>query len=251
MGGFGFTSTTLTASLTGCNGAVTLTGAVVTNPSVAGQYTIVFTDDNGSGVVTIVDDDNFSISASIDPVITFNVGTQTAACDGTFTGSGGVLALGSLTTSAVATSDVSSVPHICTRLSTNAPGGAVVTVLSLNASLKSTGSPSDTIPSSSATLAAGTSGYGLCAGEGGSDTGKDSSTPVGAYPVRSGPFGGSCSASSHQVGGLTTSPQTVWSVNDPTQNAFARLFVKAAISSSVITHNDYQDVLTFIATATY
>jgi hypothetical protein len=40
-------------------------------------------------------------------------------------------------------------------------------------------------------------------------------------------------------------------VNDPTQNAFARLFIKAAVSSSVITHNDYQDVLTFIATATY
>ena len=101
------------------------------------------------------------------------------------------------------------------------------------------------------TLAAGTSGYGLCVGSGGSDTGRDSTTPVGAAPSPAGPFGGSCSTSSHAVGGLTTSAQTVWSVSDPTQNAFVRLFVKAAISTSVPSRNDYTDVLTFIAAATY
>jgi hypothetical protein len=127
----------------------------------------------------------------------------------------------------------------------------VVTVRSQNASLASTSSPGDTIPSSSTTLVAGTAGYGLCGGSGGSDTGRDSTTPVGAAPARSSPFNGSCSTSGHAVGALTTSPQTVWSVTDPTQNAFVRIFIKAAISSGTPPHTDYTDVLTFIATATY
>jgi hypothetical protein len=228
-----------------------MTGGTVQNPSVAGAYTITWTNDNGSAVVYIVDDDTFNISASVAPVITFNVGTQTAACDGTFSGNGGTLGLGALTTSAVASSDVSSVPHICTRISTNATGGAVITVLSQNAALQSVSSPGDTIPSSSATLVAGTSGYGLCAGSGGGDSGLDVTTPTGATPTRSSPFNGGCSTSSHDVGALTTSAQTVWSTSDPVQNGFFRLYVKAAISPSVPNHNDYTDTLTFIATATF
>jgi hypothetical protein len=230
-----------------------MTGALLTNPSAAGSYLVTFTNDNGEGLITIVDDDAFVISATVDPILTFNVGSQPAAtaCDGTFTGNGGTLALGSLTTSAVASSDVASVPHVCTRLSTNAPGGAVITVRSQNAALASVGTPADTIPSSSATLVAGTSGYGVCVGSTAGDTGRDSTTPTGAAPAAAGPFGGSCTTVAHAVGGLTTAAQAIWSVSDPTQNAYARIFVKAAIGTGVVTHNDYADVLTFIATATF
>ncbi|HTM68616.1 MAG TPA: hypothetical protein VL426_04910, partial [Candidatus Binatia bacterium] len=183
----------------------------------------------------------------------FNVGSQASAtaCDGTFSGNGGTLGLGALDTATVASSDVSSIPHICTRVTTNAGQGAIVTVTSANASLKSVSTPSDTIPSSSATLVAGSTGYGLCAGSGGGDSGKDATTPVGATPTATSPFNGSCTTSIHSVGGLTTSPQTVWSLSGPVQNAFFRLYLKAAISPSVPAHTDYADTLTFIATGTY
>lgn len=251
LSAFGFTSTTMTATKTNCAGTVTMSGGTVTNPATAGQYTVVWSNDNGSSVVTIVADDQFTISATVDPTLTFNVGAQTAACDGTFAGSGGTLSLGTLTTSAVATSDVNSVPHVCMRLTTNATAGAVVTVASRNAALKSTGTPADTIPSSTATLTAGTSGYGICAGSGGGDSGRDSTAPAGAAPVRIAPFAGSCSTSAHDVGGLTVAPRQLWQVTGPSQNAFFRIYVKAAISSGAVPHDDYSDVLTFIATGTY
>ena len=141
--------------------------------------------------------------------------------------------------------------HVLGLLTTNAAHGASVTVRSQNGALTSVSTPADSIPSSSATLAPGSSGYGLCAGSGGSDTGVDATTPTSASPVRAGPFGGTCTTGSHEVGGLTASPQTVWSVSSAAQNAFARLFLKASISTSVVAHNDYADTLTFIATAVY
>ena len=85
----------------------------------------------GTFALTIVTDDQVGITASIDPSITFNVGTQTSVttCDGTFAGNGGTVALGTLTSGAVASSDASSVAHICTRVTTNAASGATITVV--------------------------------------------------------------------------------------------------------------------------
>lgn len=40
-------------------------------------------------------------------------------------------------------------------------------------------------------------------------------------------------------------------ITGPAQNAFARLFLKASVSPTTAAHNDYADVLTFIATAVY
>ena len=254
LSSFGFTSSTLTATKTSCSGTITLGGATVTNPATPGAYYISWVnDDPGGGDVYIVDSDQVTVSGTVDPQITFNVGSQAAAtaCDGTFTGAGGSLGLGTLTTGAVGSSDVSSVPHICTRVTTNASSGAIVTVLSANASLKSTSVPGDTIPSASATLVAGTAGYGICVGSGGGDTGRDATTPTGAAPSATAPFNGSCSTSAHAVGALTTSAQTVRSVSSPSQNAFTRLFLKAAVSPVTPAHNDYADTLTFIATGTY
>jgi hypothetical protein len=215
---------------------------------------ITWTNDSGSGSVFITSDDQVNVTATVDPVLTFNVGAQAAAtaCDGTFAGAGGTVALGTLSTSAVASSDASSVPHICTRVTTNASGGASVTVKSLNASLRSTSVLADTIPSATATLAAGTQGYGICTGSAGGDSGRDSTTPVGATPSRSSPFNGaSCTSSGHDVGALTTSAQNLWTIASASQNAFFRIYVKAAISPTTPAHNDYTDTLTFVATGTY
>ncbi len=43
-------------------------------------------------------------------------------------------------------------------------------------------------------------------------------------------FSAGSGGAGHGMGGLTTSPQTVWSVSGPSQNAFTRLFVKAGRS---------------------
>jgi len=253
---FGFTAQTLTAVKTGCTaGALTLSGATVTNHSTPGAYTVSWVnDDPGEGVIYIIDDDQVTVTGNVDPSLTFNAGMQddATACDGTFSGNGGTLALGVLTTGAVTTSDASSVDHICTRLSTNASGGASVTVRSLNGTdgLKSTSVPADTIPSSTATLVAGTAGYGLCTGSAGGDSGNDAISGA-ASPTRSSPFDTTCTNAAHNVGGLTTSAQNLWTLSGPSQNAFVRTYVKAAISGTTAAHADYSDTLTFIGTGTF
>jgi len=246
-----------TVTLTSCTaGALTITSFTGTNPASPGSNVVTLGGAaglTGTFAVTTVTDDQISITASIDPSITFNVGSQASAtaCDGTFVGNGGTVALGTLTTGAIASSDVSSVAHICTRVTTNAGSGAAVTVKSLNAALQSVGTPGDKINSATAALAAGSSGYGVCAGSGGSDTGKDATTPAGVTPARVSPFNSSCDASNHNVGALTTSAQNIWTVSQATQNAFARIWVKAAISGTVPAHTDYSDTLTFVATGTF
>lgn len=229
----------------------------ITNATTAGSKSLTLGGtmaDSATFAVAIVTDDQVSVTASVDPSLTFNVGAEASAtaCAGTFAGNGGTVALGTLTAGAVASSDASSVNHICSRVSTNAGAGAVVTVRSTNASLRSTSTPADQISSATATLVAGTSGYGLCAGSAGADSGRDSTTPAGAVPTRVSPFAGaSCTSSGHDVGALTTSAQNVWTLSGPSQNAFFRMYVKAAISATVPAHNDYTDTLTFVATGTF
>jgi len=256
VGTFGFTSSTLTAVKTGCTaGALTLSGATVTNHSTPGAYTVSWVnDDPGEGVIYIIDDDQVTVTGNVDPTLTFNAGMQddATACDGTFSGNGGTLALGVLTTGSVTTSDASGIDHICTRLSTNASGGASITVKSLNGTdgLKSTSVPTDTIPSATATLSAGTAGYGLCTGSVGGDSGNDAISGA-ASPTRSSPFNTTCTNAAHNVGGLTTSAQNLWTLTGPSQNAFVRAYVKAAISGTTAAHADYADTLTFIGTGTF
>jgi len=256
---FGFTSSTLTAVKTGCTaGALTVSGATVTNHSTPGSYTITWVnDDPGEGEIYIVDDDQVTVTANVDPTLTMNAGSQASAtaCDGTFSGNGGTVALGALTVGAVSSSDASSLNHICTRLSTNASSGAVMTVKSLNGAsgLVSTSVPTDTIPSpgGSTTISAGTAGYAICAGSAGGDSGNDAISGA-ASPTRSSPFNGaSCTSSGHNVGGLTTSAQSLWTLSGPSQNAFVRVYVKAAISPVTPAHSDYTDTLTFIGTGTF
>jgi hypothetical protein len=254
--GFATNVLTLTGGGTACTTTLTVTPFTGTNPGSAGSYPITLAGTagiTGSFAIAIVTNDAVSITASVDPTITFNVGAQASAtaCDGTFSGNGGTVALGTLTTSAVTSSDASSVPHVCTRVTTNAANGAIVTVKSLNAALKSTSVPGDTIPSATATpLATSTRGYGLCGGSS-SDSGKDTTTPTGSTPVAASPFNGTCTSTDHNIGALTTSPQTVWSIAGASQNAYFRLYVKAGVSGTVPAHNDYTDSLTFVATGTF
>jgi hypothetical protein len=252
---------TLTGGATACTGTLTVGGVTPftsTNPSSAGSYTVTLggsANITGSFAVAIVTSDQVSITASVDPSITFDVGAQASAtaCAGSFSVDGGTVALGTLSTTTVTSSDANSVSHICSRLTTNAVSGAVVTVKSLNGNLKSTSATSDTIASNTATpLATATSGYGLCVGSAGGDTGMDATTPVGQTPVRTAPFNNaSCTSAAHNIGAVTQSAQSIWSVSGASQNAFARIYVKAGISGTVVSHADYADTLTFVATGTF
>lgn len=258
--GFATNVLTLTSGVTPCSGTLTVSPFTGTNPSTAGSKTITVATGSGTGnisgsfAIAIVTDDQVSVTASIDPSITFNVGAQVApssGCTGTFAGNGGTVALGTLTTLVITSSDVSSINHICTRVSTNATSGAIVTVKSANASLKSTSTPGDAIPSATAAMAAGTSNYGLCASA--TVKGKDVTVPVGADPTGQAPFIASCAAdtAAGSVGALTTAAQTVWSVTGAVQNGFYLLVLKAAISGTQPAHSDYGDTLTFVATGTF
>jgi hypothetical protein len=246
---------TITADKSNCPvGPLNFSGATVLLPSVTGVYDITWVnDDPGHTSVPIIVTDQVGITASVDPFMTFDVGAQPAssACDGTFSGSGGVVPLGALSTASVASSDALSVPHVCARLSTNATGGAVVSVRSQNAGLKSATDWSALIPSVTSALAPGTAGYGLCVGSGTPDSGADLTDPVSAAPARQGSFADSCSASAHAVGALTTGDQPLWSVAGPSQNAFTRLYLKAAVSPTTPAYPDYADTLTFTAVSTF
>jgi hypothetical protein len=160
---------------------------------------------------------------------------QASACDGTSASSPpysvplGVLSTGSVTTAA---------NRICVRVSANAPGGEVVQIRS--AGLASSSVPGDAIPSNTATLVAGTAGYGVCSSN--AQNGFSGTTP----------FNGSCdTTTNHAVGGLTTSNQTIWFAPGFVTNAYGELLTKASISSVTPAHSDYRDTLTLTVTATY
>jgi hypothetical protein len=253
---------TITAGGTACTGTLTIgsvTPFTATNPGSAGSYTVTLGGTGsvtGSYAVPIVNNDQVGITATVNPSITFDVGSQASAtaCAGTFNSDGGTVALGTLSTASVTSSDdVNSTPHICSRLTTNAASGAVVTVASANAALASISKPTDTIASATATpLLPSVSGYGLCAGSAGSDSGKDATTPTGASPSAVAPFNNvNCDSTHHNIGGLTLSPQNVWTVSAASQNAFFRLYIKASVSGTVPSHSDYADTLTFVATGTF
>jgi len=94
-------------------------------------------------------------------------------------------------------------------------------------------------------MANGTANYGLCVVAATSSLGTLSAST---------PFASSCAANSetNSVGGLTTSAQTILNTaNAPNSGGRAQIAVSAAVASTTPAHNDYTDVLTFIATGTY
>ena len=167
--------------------------------------------------------------------LTVTYAVQTGACDGTSSSSPPYsVPLGTLSTSSVTTA----ANRICVRVSANAPGGEVVQIR--NTGLASDSVPGDVIASNTATLVAGTEGYGVCSSN--AANGFSSTTP----------FNGSCDTSTnHAVGGLTTSNQTIWFAPGFVTNAYGELLTKASISAVTPAHSDYRDTLTLTVTATY
>jgi hypothetical protein len=256
-------------SVTGCSGDLTVGNVTGTNPVAAGSYKIEITNSEGDPstgymsdyAIPIVTDDQIVVTATVDPSITFNVGSQAKAltCDGSFSGNGGTVALGVVSPNTLASSDdANNIEHICMSLSTNATNGAVVTVTSTNNGLRSTSVPGDIIPSASETLstASGSSasqGYGMCGGSLAVDFGAATTTPAGTAPTPGPIFTyNPCNSTSLDVGGFTgSSPQTAMSNGGMVSNGFGKFYIKAMVDTTQPAHNDYTDTLTFIATGTF
>jgi hypothetical protein len=254
---------TITATKSGCSGGVFMDGIVVALPSSVGIYRISWVnDDPGWTEVIIVSDDQINVAATVDPTLTFDVGAA-SACNGTFTSNDWSVDLGRLNTgrNVASSGDASGAQLICTKLSTNATSGAVVTVKNANGAsgLVSISKPADTIPSVSGSVTSGTPRYGLCystvSGERGQD---DGLTPAATAPsTLAGSFSpaGTCTASvtsgAEAIAALSQTAAEIWRVPGVTSNAFSALRIKAAISATQPAHNDYSDALTFVATAIY
>ena len=255
--------TTISVVLTSCSGSITF-GFDAINPGSSGSYLVQIAGAlSGSYSVPIVNDDQIVVSAAVDPSMTFDVGSDTAACSTSWTSSTHAVSFGHLSASRriASSDDASSTKHICTVLSTNAAGGAVVTVKNANGSsglVPASAGSGDAIGSATGAINSTTPNYGLCYGTVSGDNGYVSgTTPSGHAPnATSGSYNEvSCTSSvvsgAENVGALSTAATEVWRVAGATSNAFATLRLKVGISATQPAHNDYGDTLTFVATATF
>jgi hypothetical protein len=230
----GCTAGTLTINFTGING----TSAASNSVAITGTASVT-----GSYAVPLVDSDQVTVTATVAPSITFDIDTDMSPVE---SATPYTVALGTITTSDGRVSGATDgINFIWLDIATNATGGAVITVSSTNASLKSTSVPGDTIPSSTATQANGTANYGLCS----VSTSATSGTMTAVAPYAS-----TCAANSetNAVGSVTVSPQAIYNTaSDPIGSGKGKVAVNAAISAITVAHSDYTDILKFIATGTF
>lgn len=155
--------------------------------------------------------------------------------------------LGYLDSSSVKTSNNSDVNSIFINAESNGVGGSVVTVRSAKSGLGSESVPADEIASATASLVAGTEGYGIC-----------------VYSVTQGPYSPSnltkvspyndadCSTTvGHDAGLIDGTDRNILTASGQLSGGQAEILVKAAASSISPSHLDYKDTLTFIMTSTY
>ncbi len=237
----------------GCSGVLTLAAFTGTNPGSAGSKKITLAGTggiDGQFAVAISDDDQVTISATVDPMITFDL--DTAETD-TESASAYAVTLDTLTPGVPKSSgDTSNVEFIWTDLTTNAEGGAIVTVKNANGGngLVSASVSGDDIDSANGTMAAATENYGLCV----ENATYAPTASQGSYAASS-PFsnaGCDDDSTDNVVGGLTTSAQTILnSATDPILAGRAAIVVNANANGLTRPHDDYADTLTFVATATF
>lgn len=196
--------------------------------------------DTGVISVEIMDNDQVSVTATVDQTMSFDLDTGLTAGE---TASPYSVPLGTLSSGTVTHSDGSSIKQIFADGGTNASGGMNVSVRNINGAqgLKSTSTPADYIPSATATMAAGTPNYGLCV---------DSATPTGF--ARSTTYNTTCTLASgtNAVVGLTTTATDILTSSAPV-TGHAQILVNAAIQASTPAHADYTDSLIFVATASF
>lgn len=177
----------------------------------------------------------------VTPYLTFSVKEGTAAPGSPSVG----IAFGTLTTGAVKTSDGATINSIFITAESNAGSGAVVTVKDASNGLKRV-STADLIASATATLIAGTAGFGICV----FSAAQDAQSPT-AFSMLS-PYNGSCTKTTgHGIGAVSTATTSILQSTGALKGGTAEILAKTSISSTSAAGSDYADTLTFVATGTY
>jgi hypothetical protein len=219
----------------------------ITNPSSAGSTEINVTSNGGDDAfaidIPIMDDDQVSITASVDTNITFDIDVA----DGTAADSNTpyTIALGELTSSAATNEGTSGVSEIYLQLATNADNGAVIQVKGATGTLASA-STSDSIASANDNdgldTGSANGNWGLAAIQDSAPT-EGTLTPVSPFNVQ---------ATSNAVGLVTTSFQTIFNTGSAAiSSVYGEVDVRAIAGTTTSAAADYTETLTFIATATY
>ncbi len=226
--------------------AATGSASTITNGAADDDDTIAIAGvfgDSGTITVDIIDDDQVTVTATVNQSITFDLDTTVA--DGE-TNTPYSVALGTITTTDTRVSGTTdSVNMIVAEADTNATGGVVVTVRNANGSngLVSTAVPADNINSADAAMIDGTENYGLCVITAGL-SGFTIATPYATNTCAT-------NSETNDVEALTTTGENILSTTAPVSAAHAEISVNAAIAGTTVAHADYTDTLTFIATATF
>jgi hypothetical protein len=183
----------------------------------------------------------FQCVAGTAPFLSFSVKTGTASPGS----DGGSVDLGALDTVSVKTSG-GTINSVFLTAESNASGGVVISVKDSNGGLASASVPTDKINSQTATLSAGSAGFGVCVYAATQGSGSPSTLSKAA------PYNGDCNkTNAHAVGAVSQAPATVLSSGGVLTEGTAEVLVKASVSPTATAHNDYTDSLTFIITASY
>lgn len=231
--GYTFTSVTITTTGAIASGdAIVINGITATNPpdvsTSTNQYVIDVQDtvgDDGYMAIPMVTNSTVTVTGRVTPSITFSLSSNSTNF--------GILQLGLVNTSSPATD---------LTLSTNAKDGAQINVYDAgngtNPGLYDS-LASSLIPSSSATLASGTQGYGI-QGSVGSISGS-----VGSISVAS-----TYNVTGNAVGGLNLTPTTLASATAPIYEAEVIVNYLAAISVTTPA-GVYTDNVTYLASGNF
>jgi hypothetical protein len=200
---------------------IVIPNAQITNPSTEGTYIIEIGGtfgDTGRIAVAIITDDQIPVTAAVNPTISLTVANT-------------ILALGILDSGSISTTGYNNI-----TVGTNGSGGYSVTVKgqgnNTNPGLYNSGA-NKLIPSSTATLAAGTEGYG------------------GQCNKISGDGVCNIATAGENVTGLAISPVTFASYGSkPVGTDTFQIRVKAAVSTATDA-GSYADTLTIIGTANF
>lgn len=228
----------------------TVTSCEFINASTAGSKTVAITGafgDTGSYAVAIIDNDDVTITATVDPSITFDLDTGTA--QNANTGSPYSIALGTLDTNG-AGSDQSTIASIFIDLDTNATGGASVKVSSANSGLLS---GSDLIASADGDLNGAVSGngnYGVCVESVAATTGTLARGTPFSTTACDVADGQTFSTGGNTVEAVAASAEILNTSTDPIAGGRAEILVKAKITA-VTPAGSYSDTLTFTAVGTF
>src|SRR3989344_2738241 len=219
----------------GTNATSVVTGIEQITNGTAGTTTLVLSgtmgtpDITGTASMSIVDDDQVSVTATVNQSITFDLDAGVA--DGE-TSTPYSVALGTITTTDTRVSgSTDSVNMIIAEGDTNASGGMVVTLRNANGAngLKSTAVPGDDIGSTDGALADGTERDGLCV------------ITVGlvGFTIATPYSGNTCATNSetNDVEGLTTTGEDILNSGAaPLASGHAEISVNAAVSGTTVAH---------------